>query len=35
MKGPIVIMLFGVIVFLIASFFIFFAFDKLVSNELI
>lgn len=35
MKGSIVITVFGIMVFLISSFFIFFAFDKLVSNELV
>jgi len=35
MKGLMIISMFGVIIFLIAAFFAFFAFDKLVSNELV
>jgi ABC-type antimicrobial peptide transport system permease subunit len=35
MKASMIITVFGIIIFLISSFFTFFAFDKLVNNELI
>lgn len=35
MKGTMIITVFGIIIFMTAAFFAFFAFDKLVSNELI
>ncbi len=35
MKGTVIITIFGIIIFLVAAFFAFFSFDKLVSNDII